>query len=64
MCQLSVFAGGWTLESAASIFDGNILELTSALVNKSLIIVNQENGALSLTRGHSTICAREIDRNG
>jgi predicted ATPase/DNA-binding SARP family transcriptional activator len=42
--QLSVFAGGWTLESAQMVCDGNILSLTSALVKKSLIIVDQEPG--------------------
>ena len=40
--QLSVFAGGWTLEFAQSVCDGNALNLTNALVQKSLIIVEQE----------------------
>lgn len=39
--QLSIFAGGWTLEAAQAICDGNVLELTSALVKKSLIVVQQ-----------------------
>ena len=39
--QLSIFAGGWTLESAQAVCDGNVLELTSALVKKSLIVVQQ-----------------------
>ena len=42
--RLSVFAGGWTLESAQSVCDGNVLSLTSALVKKSLIVVKQETG--------------------
>ena len=42
--QLSVFAGGWTLESAQAVCDGDVLGLTSALVKKSLIVVNQETG--------------------
>jgi predicted ATPase/DNA-binding XRE family transcriptional regulator len=42
MRQLSVFAGGWTLESAQTVCEGDALNLTSALVKKSLIMVNQE----------------------
>jgi predicted ATPase/DNA-binding SARP family transcriptional activator len=39
--QLSIFAGGWTLEAAQAVCDGDVLELTSALVKKSLIVVQQ-----------------------
>jgi len=39
--QLSIFAGGWTLEAAQAVCTGNVLDLTSALVNKSLIVVQQ-----------------------
>ncbi|MDQ2692063.1 MAG: hypothetical protein M3Y68_08545 [Chloroflexota bacterium] len=42
--QLSIFAGGWTLEAARAVCDGNVLELTGALVKKSLIVVHQANG--------------------
>ncbi|HKY54529.1 MAG TPA: BTAD domain-containing putative transcriptional regulator, partial [Anaerolineales bacterium] len=41
--QLSVFAGGWTLGSAQAVCDGNVLDLTSALVKKSLIMVDQKS---------------------
>lgn len=41
--QLSVFAGGWTLEAAGSVCDGNALRLMSALVQKSLVKVKQES---------------------
>ena len=39
--QLSIFAGGWILEAAQAVCDGDVLELTSALVKKSLIVVQQ-----------------------
>ena len=42
--QLSVFAGGWTMESAQAVCDGDVLSLTSTLVKKSLIAVNQRAG--------------------
>ncbi len=41
MRQLSVFAGGWTLESARAVCDGEVLGLTSSLVKKSLIVLDQ-----------------------
>lgn len=41
MWQLSVFAGGWTLEAAQSVCDGNVLFLLNSLVAKSLVVVNQ-----------------------
>lgn len=41
MRQLSVFAGGWTLESAQSVCEGNTFRLISSLVKKSLIMVDQ-----------------------
>ena len=44
ICQLSVFAGGWTLEAAQAVCDGDVLELTNSLVKKSLIVANQEAG--------------------
>ena len=37
--RLAVFAGGWTLESADELCDGRALELTTALVGKSLVEV-------------------------
>ena len=41
MRQLSVFAGGWTLEAAQSVCDGDVLVLLNSLVTKSLIVTNQ-----------------------
>ena len=40
--QLSVFAGGWTFESAQAVCDGDALNLINSLAQKSLIIVEQE----------------------
>jgi predicted ATPase/DNA-binding XRE family transcriptional regulator/predicted translin family RNA/ssDNA-binding protein len=40
--QLSVFAGGWTLESAQAICEGNSLNLIGRLVKKSLIMIDQK----------------------
>lgn len=42
LSQLSVFAGGWTIESAQSVCDGNALNLINSLAQKSLIIVEQK----------------------
>jgi len=42
MGQLSVFSGGWTLGAALEVCDGNVMGLTSSLVRKSLIVMNQE----------------------
>jgi predicted ATPase/DNA-binding XRE family transcriptional regulator len=44
MRQLSVFAGGWTLDAAQAVCAGDVLELTNSLVKKSLIVVNQKAG--------------------
>lgn len=44
LCQLSVFAGGWTFDAARSVCRDDVLGLTDALVKKSLIMVNQETG--------------------
>ncbi|MDQ3006285.1 MAG: helix-turn-helix domain-containing protein [Chloroflexota bacterium] len=53
--QLSVFAGGWTLESAQAICDGDTLSLTIALVKKSLIVVDQEAGRETRYRFHEIV---------
>jgi len=55
MRQLSVFAGGWTLEAAQAVCEGDALDLTSALVKKSLIIVNQESGRETRYRFHEVV---------
>jgi predicted ATPase/class 3 adenylate cyclase len=41
--QLSVFAGGWSLEAAEAVGeDPDVLNLLSALVNKSLVVVDEQ----------------------
>ena len=53
--QLSVFAGGWTLESAQAVCEGDVLGLTDALAKKSLIVVNQETGRETRYRFHEMV---------
>ena len=40
--QLSIFAGGWTLEAAQAICGGNVLELSHSLIKKSLLGMNHD----------------------
>jgi predicted ATPase/DNA-binding XRE family transcriptional regulator len=55
MRELSVFAGGWTLDSANAIGDGDVLNLIGSLVMKSLIVVEQETGRETRFRFHEII---------
>ena len=55
MRQLSVFAGGWTLEAAQTVCDGDVFELFNSLLQKSLIVRNQETGGERRYRFHETI---------
>ena len=55
MRQLSVFAGGWTLEAAQAVCDGNVLELSNALVKKSLLMVNHESRYGTRYRFHEVV---------
>jgi len=55
MSQLSIFAGGWTFETAQAVCDGDVLSLTSALVRKSLIMVYREAGQETRYRFHEII---------
>ena len=43
--QLSVFAGGWTLEAAEAVIGGEALDLLSHLADKSLVSVEERDGA-------------------
>jgi predicted ATPase/DNA-binding SARP family transcriptional activator len=58
--QLSVFAGGWTLESALAVCDGNVMGLSSALAKKSLLVLGQEAG--HMTRYHLHEIVRQYGR--
>ncbi len=53
--QLSVFAGGWTLEAAQAVCDGDVFRLTNALVKKSLIVVDQQSGHETRYRFHEIV---------
>ena len=53
--QLSVFAGGWTLESAQAVCEGNALNLISALLKKSLIIVDRNISGQTRYRFHEIV---------
>lgn len=53
--QLSVFAGGWTLEAAQSVCDGDVIGLTNALAKKSLIVVKQATGGETRYRFHEIV---------
>ena len=51
LARLSVFAGGWSLEAAESVCaadgaeDWEVLDLLSGLVNKSLVVYDEEEGS-------------------
>jgi predicted ATPase len=53
--QLSIFSGGWTLEAAEAVCDGDVLSLTNALVKKSLIVVKTATGRETRYRFHEIV---------
>jgi non-specific serine/threonine protein kinase len=46
LCQFSVFAGGWTLESAEAVAGADILEVLASLLDKSLVLAEEQEGGL------------------
>jgi predicted ATPase/class 3 adenylate cyclase len=70
--QLSVFAGGWTLDAAEAICSGggieaaDILDLLTQLVDKSLVVVDTEDGEvryrlLETVREYGRTRLREVE---
>ena len=55
MRQLSVFAGGWTLEAAQSVCNVDVLMLLNSLVTKSLIMMDQRAETSARYSFHETI---------
>jgi predicted ATPase/DNA-binding XRE family transcriptional regulator len=53
--QLSVFVGGWTLEAAQFVCDGDVLYLLNSLVTKSLVAMNQRAETTARYSFHETI---------
>ena len=53
--QLSVFAGGWTLDASQAVCDGMVLGLTGTLTKKSFIVVNQVSGRRTRYRFHEMV---------
>jgi predicted ATPase/DNA-binding XRE family transcriptional regulator len=53
--QLSVFVGGWTIEAAMAVCDGQVFKLTNALVKKSLIAMVQQSGRMTRYRFHEFV---------
>jgi len=55
MRQLSVFVGGWTLEAAQAVCDGDVRYLLGSLVTKSLIVMKQRKGTTIRYAFHESI---------
>jgi predicted ATPase/DNA-binding SARP family transcriptional activator len=55
LSQLSVFAGGWTLDATQAICEGDALSVSGALVKKSLIVVDQQAGRETRYRFHEIV---------
>jgi predicted ATPase len=56
--RLSIFSGGWTLETAGEVCGDDVLDLLSALVDKSLVVAEpageqQRYGLLESTRAYA-----------
>jgi predicted ATPase len=60
--ELAVFAGGWTLESAQAVCDGDVFPLINALVKKSLIVVDQQAGRETRYRFHEIVRTYALEK--
>lgn len=69
LCRLSVFAGGWTLEAAEAVCEGDgveeweVLDLITALEDKSLV-VSEQRGERMRSRLLETVRQYACDRLG
>ena len=55
--QISVFVGGWTLHAARAVSAGDVLGLTSTLLKKSFVVVQQQTGDETRYRFHEVVRA-------
>ena len=55
MRRLAIFAGGWTMDAAQAVQDGDALGPTSALVKKSLIVVDRGSRQMTRYRFHEIV---------
>jgi predicted ATPase len=62
MRRLSVFAGGWTLDAAEAVSQENALDLTRALVEKSLLVLDRPLGSRTRYRFHEMVRQYAHDR--
>ena len=68
--QLSVFAGGWTLEAAESVLAGSeiddaaLLELLAGLVDKSLVAADVRTGRYRLLETMRQYAAEKLEASG
>ena len=68
--RLAVFAGGWTLEAAEAVAsddivrDADVLDLLSALVDKSLVSVEPEGGRYRLLETVRQYAQERLDESG
>ena len=67
MRHLSIFAGGWTLESAEAICEGDVPDVISALIKKSLMLVNKQSRYETRYRFHEIVrqyASEKLDEAG
>ena len=55
LLQLSIFAGGWTLEAAQAVCDRNAMDLLNSLITKSLVAIHRRTETNVRYSFHETI---------